>query len=72
MSSCSNEVVTDMTVVPGNYGNYGHDGRVYGGMYLPPYYGGMYCHAGLSATLLFLPQHIIFSKKILCCGKFVT
>jgi len=26
----------------------------YGGMYLPPYF--------------FLPQHIIFSKKILCCA----
>ena len=28
--------------------------REYGGMYLPPYF--------------FLPQHIIFSKKILCCA----
>jgi len=23
-------------------------------------------------TLFFEPQHIIFLKKILCCGKFVT
>jgi len=27
-------------------------------MYLPPYF--------------FLPEHIIFFKKIMCCGKFVT